>query len=75
MGFLKQIGLLINLWCFTATDERILRLVLPIVRFHTETLAPLRRGGRAVECACLENKYVGNGIAGSNPVPSAKFAF
>ena len=24
-----------------------------------------------VECACLENRYTGNGIAGSNPVPSA----
>ena len=26
-----------------------------------------------VECACLENKYVCKGIAGSNPVPSAIF--
>ena len=55
----------------TVSECAILRLDLSSVRFHSETIAPLRRGGRAVECACLENKYVGNGIAGSNPVPSA----
>ena|GEM_PF-2051253 len=45
-----------------------------VMRFHSETPdGPLRRGGRAVECACLENKYGGNVIAGSNPVPSAIF--
>ena len=31
-----------------------------------------RRGGRVVEGARLESVYTGNGIAGSNPAPSAK---
>jgi hypothetical protein len=32
----------------------------------------MRRGGRAVECGGLENRYVGNpGIGGSNPPLSA----
>jgi hypothetical protein len=32
----------------------------------------LRRGGRAVECGGLENRYAGNpGIGGSNPPLSA----
>ena len=33
-----------------------------------------RRGGRAVDCAGLENRRAGNGPAGSNPAPSASFA-
>src|SRR5947209_16804092 len=31
----------------------------------------MRRGGRVVEGARLESVYTGNGIAGSNPAPSA----
>src|SRR4051812_7048092 len=31
----------------------------------------VRRGGRVVEGARLESVYTGNGIAGSNPAPSA----
>src|SRR5437588_9046773 len=32
----------------------------------------MRRGGRVVEGARLESVYTGNGIAGSNPAPSAR---
>ena len=31
-----------------------------------------RRGGRAVECVGLENRYTRKGIKGSNPFLSAK---
>src|SRR3954464_7907809 len=40
-----------------------------MARCHTVSL---RRGGRAVECAGLENRIAGDpGDAGSNPAPSA----
>ena len=36
----------------------------------------LRRGGRAVECGGLENRYVGNpGVGGSNPPLSALLGY